>query len=229
MLLTIPANVLSSLVVEGYKKMMLVSLIISGEVPPLPKYASNSVTRHLKSHTSDYEALVSCFQAGDVKGLNAAVVAGNEKFSQDGNMGLVKQAVTALTKRKITELTHTYITLPLSDISDKVGLAHADDAQGYILNMVEVGEICAQIAYPAGTVHFREDTNTLSSTTMTARLEADLRSTAELTERVRKLEARLIVNPVFIQKMVGDHSLPGAGLGGAAGYSASWDDIGMGD
>ncbi|CAM9752892.1 unnamed protein product [Ectocarpus sp. 12 AP-2014] len=229
MLLTIPANVLSSLVIEGYKKMMLVSLIISGEVPPLPKYASNSVTRHLKSHTSDYEALVSCFQAGDVKGLNAAVVAGSEKFSQDGNMGLVKQAVTALTKRKITELTHTYITLPLSDISDKVGLAHADDAQGYILNMVEAGEICAQIAYPAGTVHFREDTNTLSSTTMTARLEADLRSTAELTERVRKLEARLIVNPVLIQKMVGDHSLPGAGLGGAAGYSASWDDIGMGD
>ncbi|CBJ27166.1 conserved unknown protein [Ectocarpus siliculosus] len=192
MLLTIPANVLSSLVIEGYKKMMLVSLIISGEVPPLPKYASNSVTRHLKSHTSDYEALVSCFQAGDVKGLNAAVVAGSEKFIQ-------------------------------------VGLAHADDAQGYILNMVEAGEICAQIAYPAGTVHFREDTNTLSSTTMTARLEADLRSTAELTERVRKLEARLIVNPVFIQKMVGDHSLPGAGLGGAAGYSASWDDIGMGD
>lgn len=32
---------------------------------------------------------------------------------QDGNMGLVKQAVSALTKRKITQLTHTYITLPL--------------------------------------------------------------------------------------------------------------------
>ena len=31
-------------------------------------------------------------------------------------------------------------------------------------------------------------------------------------------------------QVVGDHSLPGAGLGGAAGYSA-WmaDDIGMGD
>lgn len=87
-----------------------------------------------------------------------------------------------------------------TDISDKVGLAHPDDAQGYILSMVEAGEICAQIASPAGTVHFREDTNTLSSATMTARLEADLRSTAELTERVRKLEARLIVNPVFVQK-----------------------------
>ena len=29
-------------------------------------------------------------------------------------MGLVKQAVSALTKRKIMQLTHTYITLPLS-------------------------------------------------------------------------------------------------------------------
>lgn len=33
---------------------------------------------------------------------------------QDGNMGLVKQVVSALTKRKIMQLTHTYITLPLS-------------------------------------------------------------------------------------------------------------------
>lgn len=34
-------------------------------------------------------------------------------WCQDGNMGLVKQAVSALTKRKIMQLTHTYITLPL--------------------------------------------------------------------------------------------------------------------
>ena len=61
-LLTAPANVLSSLVVEGYKKMMLVSLIICGNVPALPKYASNAVTRHLKIHTSGYEALGSCCQ-----------------------------------------------------------------------------------------------------------------------------------------------------------------------
>lgn len=33
-------------------------------------------------------------------------------------MGLVKQAVSALTKRKIMQLTHTYITLPLSGKSD---------------------------------------------------------------------------------------------------------------
>lgn len=151
-------------------------------------------------------------------------------------MGLVKQAVSALTKRKIMQLTHTYITLPLrgedrlkvlafalqtrfgftvrdktlvllrcspwslADISNKVGLEDSDDAEGHILNMVEAGEICAKITSPAGTVHFREDTHMYSSVTMTSRLESDLRDTAELTERVRRLEARLMTNPIFIQK-----------------------------
>lgn len=39
-------------------------------------------------------------------------------FYQDGNMGLVKQAASVLTKRKIMQLTHTYITLPLSGKPD---------------------------------------------------------------------------------------------------------------
>lgn len=80
-------------------------------------------------------------------------------------------------------------------------MAHPDDAEGHILNMVEAGEICAQITSPAGTVHFREDASMFSSVAMTSRLEADLQSTAELTERVRRLEARLTVNPAFIQKV----------------------------
>lgn len=88
-----------------------------------------------------------------------------------------------------------------ADISEKVGLAHPDEAEAYILKMVEAGEICAQITSPAGTVHFREDAHMSSSASVTSRLEADLQSTADLTERVRKLEARLMVNPAFIQKV----------------------------
>ncbi|CAN0594833.1 unnamed protein product, partial [Ectocarpus sp. 12 AP-2014] len=42
-------DALDSFLMVSSVDMMLVSLIISGEVPPLPKYASNSVTRHLKS------------------------------------------------------------------------------------------------------------------------------------------------------------------------------------
>lgn len=67
--------------------------------------------------------------------------------------------------------------------------------------MVESGDIRAKIEAPAGTVHFLEDLHVSSSATVTSRLEADLQTTADLTERVRKLEARLMTNPVFIQKV----------------------------
>lgn len=67
--------------------------------------------------------------------------------------------------------------------------------------MVESGDIRAKIESPAGTVHFQEDMHVSSSATVTSRLEADLQTTADLTERVRKLEARLMTNPVFIQKV----------------------------
>ena len=88
-----------------------------------------------------------------------------------------------------------------TDISDKVGLEHPDDTERHILQMIEAGEICAKITSPAGTVHFQEDYQLFSSSKMTPRLEADLQSTAELTERVRKLEAKLLTNPVFVQKV----------------------------
>lgn len=91
----------------------------------------------------------------------------------------------------------------MADISNKVGLEHPDDTERYILQMIEAGEISAKITSPTGTVHFQEDSQTSSKTSakMTPRLEADLQSTAELTERVRKLEAKLMTNPIFVQKV----------------------------
>lgn len=98
----------------------------------------------------------------------------------------------------------------LADISNTVGLENPDNGEKYILQMVEGGEIRAKIESPAGTVRFQEDANVFSSAIMTSRLESDLRKTAELTERVRKLEARLMTNSVFLQKV--RHSVSGCGL-----------------
>ncbi|CAM9126931.1 unnamed protein product [Sphacelaria rigidula] len=229
MLVTAPASVLSSLVVEGYKKMILVSLIVSGRMPVLPKYSSNVVTRQLKSQASEYQLLgTRCQVSPCSRSLGCCNFVAHIRFRmQDGNVGLVKQVVEALTRRKIMQLTHTYITLSLKDIADKVGLEDPQGSEKYILQMVESGDIRAKVDSPAGTVHFQEeDMHVSSSATVASRLEADLQTTADLTERVRKLEARLMINAVFIQKMSGDHSMQGPGLSGPSAY---WDDITMGD
>lgn len=57
-------------------------------------------------------------------------------------MGLVKQVVSALTKRKIMQLTHTYITLPLSGEPDIPACA------AYRL-LVPLLAVCPCLALPA--------------------------------------------------------------------------------
>lgn len=88
-----------------------------------------------------------------------------------------------------------------ADISSKVGLEEAEDIEGFILQMLEAGDINARIESPTGTVQFREDVHGFSSASMTTRLETDLQTTVDLTERARKLEARLMTNAAFIQKV----------------------------
>ncbi|CAM9342461.1 unnamed protein product, partial [Discosporangium mesarthrocarpum] len=201
MVISTPANTLSALVVEAYKKLVLVSLIFSGKLTPLPKYTSHVVSRQLKSHIKEYIMVDNKFQAGDVEKLKAAVTNGREIFIQDGNMGLVKQVTEALMKRKIMQLTHTYITLSLDDIATTVGLSNSRVAENYILRMVESGEICAKIEHPVGTVHFKEDHNEVTPDIMLARLEDNLSTTVQLTDRIRRLDMQISVSPQYIQKV----------------------------
>lgn len=80
---TVPANAVSHIMLEAYKKYVLVSLIHSGQKPRdslnLPRYTSAVVSRHFKKLTVPYEDLITAFylnkpdalQVGTKKSLNA--------------------------------------------------------------------------------------------------------------------------------------------------------------
>ena len=52
---------------------------------------------------------------------------------QDGNAGLVKQALAARQMRQTQRLTQTYLTLSLADIARQIGLASPQQAEQHIL------------------------------------------------------------------------------------------------
>jgi len=52
---------------------------------------------------------------------------------QDGNAGLVKQALAARQMRQTQRLTQTYLTLSLADIATHVGLPSPQEAEQHIL------------------------------------------------------------------------------------------------
>ena len=53
--------------------------------------------------------------------------------AQDGNAGLVKQALAARQMRQTQRLTQTYLTLSLADIARQIGLASPQQAEQHIL------------------------------------------------------------------------------------------------
>ncbi|RQM29654.1 hypothetical protein B5M09_013301 [Aphanomyces astaci] len=65
--LTVPANALSAVAVEAYKKYMLVSLLAANKVAPLPKSAGLVVSRSIESHVGPYLAFVTAFASSDNK------------------------------------------------------------------------------------------------------------------------------------------------------------------
>lgn len=55
---------------------------------------------------------------------------------QEGNAGLVKQALAARQMRQTQRLTQTYLTLSLADIARHIGLASPQEAEQHILRRV---------------------------------------------------------------------------------------------
>lgn len=143
--LTVPASVLSQIMIESYKKFILISLISKGKLPTLPKYTSRIVINQIKPICAIYHELASAFTNFDLDKLNSLVQKYHDVFQQDKNLGLVKQLQQSFYKKNIQKLTKTFITLSLADMAHKVKLPSAKEAEYYMLNMIKDGEIFATI------------------------------------------------------------------------------------
>lgn len=141
---TIPASVASAIMVESYKKYLMVSLIHNGNVPPFPDL-EGLVIRQIKNNCSPYIQLSEVFSTKDVAQLQQFCETNREAFVQDRNLGLLHQVADALYEKLILMYTKCYVTLSLEDIAKGVKLESAEVAEKYMLRMIEQGKICAVI------------------------------------------------------------------------------------
>lgn len=63
--ITTPSLVVSMIMVEAYKKFILVALILDGKVPTLPKYTSQVVSRVFKHFIRHYNELASAYSTNN--------------------------------------------------------------------------------------------------------------------------------------------------------------------
>ncbi|KAG8466534.1 hypothetical protein KFE25_007913 [Diacronema lutheri] len=201
LVLTAPALVLNSIIVEAYKKWTLCSLIASRAVPALPRYAATAVTRHVRSAAGAYTDLAGAFASRESAKLRRVLVQHAAVYRKDGNAGLVKQCASAFDKECIERLSRTYVTLSLQQLASAAGLGSAEQAEALLLKMAEQGELRAQVDRVRGMALFA-DSDGPDSDELKAGLDARLETAVALTQKLRALHDELAGDASFLAKTV---------------------------
>ncbi|XP_067912588.1 COP9 signalosome complex subunit 3 isoform X3 [Heterodontus francisci] len=201
--ITTPAMAVSHIMLESYKKYILVSLILHGKVQQLPKYTSQIVGRFIKPLSNAYHELAQVYATNNPAELRNVVNKHNETFTRDNNMGLVKQCLSSLYKKNIQRLTKTFLTLSLQDMASRVQLSGAQEAEKYVLHMIDDGEIYASINQKDGMVSFHDNPEKYNNPAMLLNIDHEMQKCIELDEKLKTMDQEITVNPQFVQKSMG--------------------------
>ncbi|KAG0331964.1 COP9 signalosome complex subunit 3 [Podila horticola] len=225
-----PAEVASAIQIEAYKKMVLTNLLQNGRLPVLPKYTASNVQRAVKSHCQPYSEFATSYEKktnsaasirSDLDKIKAILV-------RDRNYGLAKQCVEAFHRRKIQDLTRTYLTLSVQDIATNIGLGSDPEAakhvEGIIVKMIQAGTIFATISHEhaGGMVSFLDDPNHHDNTITMDMINAQIQKATEITAKFVKMDQTISSMPQFFNKgQQGGSFMP------ERGFSLEDSDYGM--
>lgn len=189
--ITTPSYAVSHIVLEAYKKYILVSLIYHGKIPSLPKYTPQVVIRYMKPLCNQYYELANCFTNNNPDELQATVARHAELYTRENNMGLVKQCVSSIYKKNIQRLTKTFLTLSLADMAERVKLSGPQEAEKYVLNMIEDGEIFASINQKDGMVRFHDSVEKYNCVPMLKNFDLEMKECIQLDFKLREMTREL--------------------------------------
>jgi len=197
---TSPAVVLSAIMVESYKKYILVSLLVHGKVVSLPRYTSSVVQRYHKTSFPQYQEFATAFGTQSTDDLHKCAEVNVEVFRKDKNLGLVKQCIQSLYSKNIQRHTQTYLTFSLQDMASSAKLRTAAEAEKHVLKMIEKGEIFATVNQKDGMVSFQEDPESYDTKKMTAHLDAQIQKVIDLGQKVRGIDENIASSAHYIQR-----------------------------
>lgn len=189
--LTLPLQSVTHLMIEAYKKHILLALLNHGKLPEhsLPKSAPVCIAKHEKSVGPAYCKLAQEYVSLNYDKIHTSVLLNESIYDRDENLGLVKQCLAQVRKRNIKRLTKTFVTLSLRDVANHVGLETEREAEAFILDMIDDNEIFASIDQRSGMVVFEDNPEKYDSTIIFQKLQSDMDQSITLIQVLRKMNA----------------------------------------
>lgn len=135
-LITIPSFSVQDQIVEGYKKFVLVSLLLNGKVAESSEKQTSS--RNLKAKATEYKSLAEVKftrSANTHAKVEELVQSSREKLRRDGNLDLAKLLVVEMKKKTIIALVKIFSSVQLSEIQKL----------SFLKNRTQVVEIVEQL------------------------------------------------------------------------------------
>ncbi|KAL6157139.1 hypothetical protein ACJQWK_07073 [Exserohilum turcicum] len=139
------ANTANGLMLEAYKKWVLLSCLVGGKMGNIPRTANATAMKNIKAACKAYEALAEAYEELDnMSKLKAQAQAGTEIWAEDGNAGLVSELINSQTRAYVSRLSRTYSAMPVSNIASHLGVTR-DEMARYIEGLIKDGQLNARL------------------------------------------------------------------------------------
>ncbi|KAJ5988283.1 hypothetical protein N7481_003493 [Penicillium waksmanii] len=142
----------SMIMVEAYKKWVLVGLLETGKLRPPPTMIAPHVYKTYQSIARPYVNLAHTFELRDLNRLNAEVDAAKHIWRADNNTGLVSQVLDSFTAHALAGIKSVFAALTVTELSEQTSSLpeNTDVAESVIASLIMSGSVSATLVHTPG-------------------------------------------------------------------------------
>lgn len=181
-------NAISRVMIEAYKKWVLLGILVYGEPPHPPKSLGPANLRNLKALAKPYECVADAFRSGNPDRLRGEIHEGQQFWMEDSNNGLVLEVFNAFRRFAVLKLEKTFTALSIIEVARRTSPDPNDlnETLQYITSLIQQGKLEAQITpSPADGVP------TLRFLPSPSKKKSEFEISKELTSKIMDLQSLL--------------------------------------
>jgi COP9 signalosome complex subunit 3 len=231
-------NGVSKIMVEAYKKWVLVNLMLEGKPINLPSTTNNNAAKIYHIVAKPYDAIATLFESASAARLKAEADFGQSVWRDDGNSGLVLHVLAAYQKFQIRNLTNIYSKISIPEVINLTTSAETGNrlpspqaAETLVENMIAEGSLHAILSRSPNQPAVLTFTNgsVLSEAEAQKELTGSMDFLHALTQEIKETDRRLTHEKEYIkyvqkQKKNAGYNLRD-GANGSSGMDMDWNDI----
>lgn len=236
---------ISKVMVEAYKKWVLVGVLLEGKPLPLPKSTSSAAAKAYHILAKPYESFAQIFETATAGRLKSEFDSGKTIWQNDYNTGLVQEVLAAYQKFQIRNLGNIYSKISIPEIVSQTQSAETGSklptalaAEQLVQSMISEGTLHATMSRsPNGPAILTFSTSgpVLSEAQIQVELLASTQRIQDLTQEIRQTDRMLTHEKEYIKHVQKQKKNKNSGLlGDVAGesgmdWNAAEDEQLMGD